>query len=58
MQKLQGTGNNDSLLDELKEALESSFHKSCVEAYLAKPSAVAIAQTAVDALAKAINETK
>jgi hypothetical protein len=58
MQKPQGTENNDYLLDELKEALDSSFHKSCLEAYLAKPSSAAIAQTAVDALVKAINETK
>jgi hypothetical protein len=58
MQKPHGTENNDPLLDELKESLESGFHKSCVESYLAKPSAAAIAQTAVDALAGAINETK
>lgn len=58
MEKQDGAASSDPLLNELKEALESSFHKSCVEAYLAKPSAVAIAQTAVDTLAKAINETK
>jgi len=58
MQKPQSTENDDPLLDELKEALQSSFHKSCVEAYLAKPLAVAIAQTALDALVKAINEAE
>ena len=58
MQNPHGTENNDPLLDELKESLESGFQKSCVESYLAKPSAAAIAQTAVDVLARAINGTK
>ena len=58
MEKANPSDRSDPLLSELKKALESDFHKSCVEAYLAKPSAVAIAQTAIDALAKAANEAK
>jgi hypothetical protein len=58
MEKSLSVQTTDPLLDELKESLDSSFHKGCVDTYLAKPSAAAIAQKALDTIAKAIDETK
>jgi len=58
MEKTHFPDSSDPLLDELEKALESDFHKSCIEAYLAKASAMAIAQIAIDVLAKAANEAK
>jgi len=49
---------SDPRLDELKDALESGFHKDCLEAYLANPSASAVSQKALDLVEKAINETE
>ncbi len=49
---------SDPRLDELKEALESNFHKDCLEAYLANPTASAISKKALDLVEKAINETE
>lgn len=49
---------SDPRLDELKDALESSFHKDCLEAYLANPSASAVSQKALELVEKAFDETE
>jgi hypothetical protein len=49
---------SDPRLDELKDALTSDFHKACVEAYLANPTASAVSQKALDLVENAINETE
>jgi hypothetical protein len=47
----------DPLLEELRGSLQTKFHKDCLEAYLANPSASSIAVKALETVKSIINET-
>jgi hypothetical protein len=47
---------SDPLLNELMDSLPSALHKDCLDAYLRTPTAVAIAEKALEHAVKAANE--
>lgn len=46
------------LLQELKKSLKKMFPKDCVDAYLEKPGAGSVTDTALKELKKVLNETR